>query len=216
MLKFNRNGLALVEVTFATMVLGVCSSLFFAGIDETKKKSCLSKSHDTFSQWAAGCSRYKSAYGFYPNVGSTYKTDSDSLFKLEQSPNCINFIKCLSAKSPLGTPLSAGATGDRAKFNRNGEVFVTFSPNDYESNGTITDTSAQLVDSFGNRNIRVVFDTDGNGILRKIPTSLPDDLTSMGNSVGVPGRIVIFTTAKDIGSASGLTASDVADVYVIF
>jgi hypothetical protein len=186
-----------------------------------KKKAKISTGQATFQQWCAGVTRYKTVYGFYPNIGTSYATAADSLHKLETGSG-LNFVKALYGKNPSGTPLSGGATGERAKFNRNAEEFCAFGKDDYELFDANVNTAGKLMDKFGNINIRVVFDTDGNGTIKGISTPLPDDLTATKNPngidspTGVPARVVIFTTIRDVGSSdNSIGEDDVADIIAI-
>jgi hypothetical protein len=165
--------------------------------------------------------RYKSVYGFYPNIGTSYTTTADALHKLEAGAS-IPFVKALYGKNPTGTPLSGAATGDRAKFNRNAEEFCAFGKDDYELFDANVNAAGRLMDKFGNINIRVIFDTDGNGTIKGISTPLPDDLDATKNAngingpTGIPARVIIFTTIRDVGSTDGsLGADDVADIIAI-
>jgi hypothetical protein len=131
-------------------------------------------------------------------------------------------VKALYGKNPTGTPLSGAATGDRAKYNRNAEEFCAFGKEDYELFDANVNAAGKLVDKFGNTNIRVVFDTDGNGTIKGISTPLPDDLDATKNPngingpTGIPARVIIFTTIRDVGSTDGsLGPDDVADIIAI-
>ena len=64
-----------------------------------------------------------------------------------------------------------------------------------------------------------VSDTDGNGTIKGISTPLPDDLDATKNPngingpTGIPARVIIFTTIRDVGSTDGsLGPDDVADI----
>ncbi len=211
----SRLGFTLVELLTVIAIIGILVAVIFPAVSGVRRKSVIASSQASFSQWAAGCNRFRTTYGYYPNVG-TYNTAADSLFKLETAPNCVNFIKCLYGKSPLGLPLSTGPTGDRAKYNRNAEEFCAFSQDDYESFSTMSDTSAQLMDRFGNHNIRVLFDTDGSGNIKQIATAVPADLTQITTAQGIPARVIIFTTVNDVGSLnSTLDPGDAADIFAI-
>ena len=118
--------------------------------------------------------------------------------------------------------LSGAATGDRAKYNRNAEEFCAFGKDDYELFDANVNTAGKLTDKFGNVNIRIVFDTDGNGTIKGISTPLPDDLSATKNpngidsTTGIPARVIIFTTIRDVGSTDGqLGPDDVADIIAI-
>jgi hypothetical protein len=162
--------------------------------------------------------RYKQTYGFYPNIGSTYVTNADTLHLLEDQAVNGKFVRALSGRQPTGTALSVA---DRRALNRNAEEFVAFGRDDFEDPTNFSDAS-RLVDRFGNRRIRVIFDTDNNTSIRNInppggAVSLPDELRNMSTAAGLPARIIIYTTdlADDFESYDGLGASDFAQVFAI-
>jgi prepilin-type N-terminal cleavage/methylation domain-containing protein len=216
-----RSGFTLIELLTVIAIIGILAAALFPAINSVKKKAKISTGQTTFQQWCAGVTRYKSVYGFYPNIGTSYATATDSLHKLETGAG-LNFVKALYGKNPSGTPLSGTATGERAKFNRNAEEFCAFGKDDYELFDASVNTAGKLMDKFGNINIRVVFDTDGNGTIKSISTPLPDDLSATKNpngidsTTGVPARVIIFTTIRDVGSSdNSLGADDVADIIAI-
>jgi hypothetical protein len=144
----------------------------------------------TFQQWCAGVTRYKSVYGFYPNIGDSYTTSGDSIHKLEAGPG-IRFVKALYGKNPTGTPLSGTATGERAKYNRNAEEFCSFSNDNLDSSGI-------LIDVFGNSKIRVIFDTDGNGRIKNISEpDLPKEIAAISTAEGIPARVIIYSKGEN-------------------
>ena len=101
------------------------------------------------------------------------------------------------------------------------EEFVAFGRDDFEDPTNFSDAS-RLVDRFGNRRIRVIFDTDNNTSIRNInppggAASLPGELGNMATAAGLPARIIIYTTdlGDDFESFDGLGASDFAQVFAI-
>jgi hypothetical protein len=98
---------------------------------------------------------------------------------------------------------------------------VAFGRDDFEEPNSFSDAS-RLVDRFGNRKIRVIFDTDNNTSIRNVippggAMSLPSEISNITTQNGLPARIIIYTTdlGDDFESFDGLGASDFAQVFAI-
>ena len=213
-----RPGFTLIELLTAIAIIGVLAAALFPAIGGIRKRARQSSDQTAFSQWASALSRYKQTYGFYPNIGATYSTTTDTLHDLGDAAVNGKFVRALSGRQPTGTALSVA---DRRLLNRNAEEFVAFGKDDFEDPTNFSDAS-RLVDRFNNRRIRVIFDTDNNTSIRNInppggAASLPGDLSNMATASGMPARIIIYTTdlGDDFESFDGLGASDFAQVFAI-
>ena len=213
-----RPGFTLIELLTAIAIIGVLAAALFPAIGGIRKRARQSSAQTAFSQWASALARYKQTYGFYPNIGTTYVTNADTLHQLEDQQVNRKFVRALSGRQPTGTALSVA---DRRALNRNAEEFVAFGRDDFENPTNFNDDS-RLVDRFGNRYIRVIFDTDNNTSIRNVnppggAVSLPEELRNMSTAAGLPARIIIYTTdlANDFESYDGLGASDFAQVFAI-
>lgn len=224
----SRRGFTLIELLTVIAIIGIMAGMLFPAINAVRKKSKIATSQSTFSQWCTAINRYKSVYGFYPNIGTSYSTGADTLHKLEDVTTTQKFIKALSGKNPSGSALSSG---DRTTLNRNAEEFCAFSKEDYAYYSTSIDTANTLLaDKFGNYVIRVIFDTDSTGNIKKISgVTIPDDISSAKSGTGlgidsatggIPARVIIFTAAADAKSFDGasitaLTSDEAADIIAI-
>jgi prepilin-type N-terminal cleavage/methylation domain-containing protein len=223
----SRRGFTLIELLTVIAIIGIMAGMLFPAINAVRRKSKIATSQSTFSQWCTAVNRYKSVYGFYPNIGTAYSTSADTLHKLDDIKVTLNFVKALTGKEPSGVALKD--PNDRTKLNRNGEEFCAFSKDDYAYYAQ-ADTNTLLVDKFGNYKIRMVFDTDSTGSIKKISgVTIPDDINSAKNGTGlgidsgtggIPARVIIFTAASDAASFDGttitpLTADEAADIIAI-
>jgi prepilin-type N-terminal cleavage/methylation domain-containing protein len=208
-----RSGFTLVELLAVIAIIGILATALVPAIGAVRRKAKAATAQSAFTQWANGIVRYKTTYGFYPNIGTSYDTTKDSLHLLESGTIGLNFVKCLSGKSPVSTAL---ATADRTKFNRNSEEFVTFSKDDYLDFTANTAGACTLVDRFGNPSIRVIFDTDNTGTIKSISTgfALPSDITAIGTATGMPAKVIIYTSPLEIGNNT-LSSGDVVEVVVV-
>ncbi len=215
-----RPGFTLVELLTVIAIIGVLAAALFPAIGGIRKRARQASAQTAFTQWAGGITRYKQVYGFYPNVGQTYRTNVDSLHALEAPVLNQRFVMALSGRMPTGTALSPE---NRRALNKNAEEFCAFGKDDFESHEGFTDTS-MLIDRFGNRRIRVIFDTDNNTSIRNVAempggaASVPADIRAITLATGIPARVIIYTTdiAPDFGNYDdSLGAEDFAQVIAI-
>jgi prepilin-type N-terminal cleavage/methylation domain-containing protein len=179
----SRRGFTLIELLTVIAIIGIMAGMLFPAINAVKRKSKIATSQSTFSQWCTSVNRYKSVYGFYPNIGSSYNSSADSIHKLDDTAVTLKFVKALSGKAPSGSALS---TTDRTSLNRNAEEFCAFSKEDYAYYSTAIDTNTLLADKFGNYVIRVIFDTDSTGTIKGITgVTIPDDISSAKSGTGL-------------------------------
>jgi prepilin-type N-terminal cleavage/methylation domain-containing protein len=214
-----RPGFTLIELLTVIAIIGVLAAALFPAIGGIRKRARQASAQTAFTQWAGGITRYKQVYGFYPNIGDQYSTAADSLHTMETQAVNLKFVKAVSGRQPTGTAL---VPAERKALNKNAEEFCSFGKDDFETQEGFTDTS-MLVDRFGNRKIRVIFDTDGNGSIRNInvPTgalSVPGDIRAITLATGIPARVIIYTT--DLGGDfanfdDSLGAEDFAQVVAI-
>ena len=211
-----RPGFTLIELLTVIAIIGIMSAALFPAIGGISKRARQSSAQSTFKQWTGALANYRQAYGFYPNLGPV--STGDTLYDLSDIGVNGKFVRALSGRQPTGTPLSQG---DRRLLNREAREFVAFGQDDFEEGNGFNDAS-RLVDRFGNRRIRVIFDTDNNTSIRNVNApggvvSLPAEIQNISSANGMPARIIIYTTdlGGDFESFESQTASDFAQVVAI-
>jgi prepilin-type N-terminal cleavage/methylation domain-containing protein len=216
-----RSGFTLIELLTVIAIIGILAGVLFPAIGGIRKRARQSSAQTAFSQWASGVARYRQTYGFYPNIGGTYNTKADTYHGLEDATLNGRFVRALSGRDPAGEVVKSVAGPDgRQALNRNAEEFVAFGRDDFEDPANLSPNS-RLVDRFGNRCIRVIFDTDNNTSIRSVSipkeSGLPSEISNITKPVGVPARIIIYSTdlGNDFDSADGGGASDFAQVFAI-
>lgn len=234
----SRPGFTLIELLTVIAIIGILAAVLIPTAMGVQRRAKAATSQSTFSGWCSGIIRFKQAYGYYPAFATTYPaTTADGLSRLETSgTTSAYFVMSLSGRQPSGAALTTGTTGQRAIFNRNSEAFVDFSRDDYEvpsalsaatatGNGGSLGTANYLVDRFGNRNIRVVIDYTGNGVLSvttgaPATAAIPSDIRAYATAAGFPARVLIYTSRTDVTAldfaptqpAAGTQQADYLDV----
>jgi prepilin-type N-terminal cleavage/methylation domain-containing protein len=211
-----RPGFTLIELLTAIAIIGVLAAALFPAIGGIRKRARQASAQTAFSQWASALASYRQVYGFYPNLGPV--SAGDTLYDLGDAAVNGRFVRALSGRQPTGTAL---LRPDRLALNREAREFVAFGRDDFEDPNNFSDAS-RLVDRFGNRRIRVIFDTDNNTSIRNVVVpggaiSLPNEISNIATGNGLPARIIIYTTdlGDDFESFDGLGASDFAQVFAI-
>ena len=220
MLTRRRQGFTLIELLVVIAIIGILATALVPAVKAVKMAARKAQAKSVFAQWATACTLYKKEYGAYlPNLGGTYDASRDVLHRIDDSGRSLIFVKHLYGKNLNGTALSSGATGERVRFNRGAMEFCAFSQDDFFNfapGDNTWQTNPILQDRLGNPAIRVCFDLNNDGLVKALSGVFPADLNDAGGTTGVPGRVIIFTTERDIGTANpDLTPSDAADIYVI-
>lgn len=140
----------LIELLVVIALIGILSAILIPTVGSARVSANKAKTKVVFSQWAVAMEQFKQEYGYYPKV-----TDSEHLL----SPTL--FLAALTGRNHLGMPLP------KAELNGNTKSIAFYTPTDADfakdAAGAILN---ELVDAFGNSDIVVLVDSDGNGMIR--------------------------------------------------
>jgi hypothetical protein len=139
----------------------------------------IAKTKVQFGQWAIALGAFKQEYGYYPRIDTAISgTTSDNKI------NTGHFAAKLAAKSLNGVPLPAGIKHLR---------FYDFSSNE------LFGTPPQLHDAYGNTDIAVLIDKNGDDIINTQDVPAPPSVKAKGGGTFAP-------TAEELGLTKGIRA----------
>jgi prepilin-type N-terminal cleavage/methylation domain-containing protein len=153
-------GFSLVEMLAVTAVIAILAGLLLPSLGTARAAALKSRTRVQFSQWASALEQFRQEYGFYPAVG----TDG----RLATPADTLTFVRTLSGTNPDGSVVA-----DPVDLNGNlkRRCFCVLGPADFfdpDRPGGVADFSGNelLCDAFGNTEIAVLLDRNGDGFVK--------------------------------------------------
>lgn len=183
MKKSKNRGFTLIELLTVIAIIGILAAIIIPTVSSVRTSANKSKTRVQFSQWSAATELFKQEYGFYPRLTSGATLGSGAL-------DTTTFIVNLTAKT------YNGGTPSDFKDNRKRLSFYSVADSDLLKDGSGAITN-QLVDAFGNANINVMIDANGDGMIsggERVTGSLDggnsiDGTTTNSSSPTIPADI---------------------------
>lgn len=191
-----RKAFTLIELLTVIAIIGILAGLLATVVPMVKKRANISASKAMFQQWTAAIEQYKSAYGSYPYLNSQFEPSKDTIVSLDSAATVKEFLMCMTGKQPIFDQAAPLSPADAKKYNKRIIPFCDFGAESFEldSAGAYT---RKLTDRFGNTKIRIVMDTDGNGLVK--PADITGDKSDYGldSNGNVSARVIIYTLKSD-------------------
>jgi prepilin-type N-terminal cleavage/methylation domain-containing protein len=137
-------GFTLIELLTVIAIMGVLAGILIPTTMMVRVSAKRAKTKVLFSQWAGAMELFRQEYGYYPAI-------DDGRGKVDWRL----FAAALTGRSLAGTEAESGELGGNAKR----AVFYSIVEAD------LNETRTALVDAFGNSDIAVLYDRNGDGRL---------------------------------------------------
>lgn len=159
--KIKRRGFTLVELLVVIAVLGLLAAISFPMFSAVQNRARVTQTRSQFNQYLTAMESYRSEYGYYPTFRLVTELGTpltgDHVVALNEFPN----RREIFALSLTGRNLSGQTVGDDSFLGQSGanpkrQQFYEFSEKEFNEDG-------EIVDAFGNPNLRIAIDADYNG-----------------------------------------------------
>lgn len=141
-------GFTLIELLTVIAIVGVLAALLLPTLGGSRNSALRAQTKVRFTQWMSAMEQFRQEYGYYPAVAN------------EQRLDAAGFLAALTARDHRGQLLSGAA------LNGNAKAIAFYAVAESEIvHGADGAPRAELVDAFGNSEIVVLADGDGDGVI---------------------------------------------------
>lgn len=184
-LPHGRRAFTLIELLVVIAIIGILAAILIPTVGAVRTSAKRAETKVRFGQWAAAMEQFKQDYGYYPAITTSNLLDPTK------------FLAALNAHDYTGTALTGTA------LNGNTRAIAFYSPADAELvKDAAGATINQLCDPFGNSDVAVLIDANGDGIISG--TELVQPSVRAGNSM--TGQGTALTPDADNFPSTGIRA----------
>ena len=154
------SGFTLIELLAVLAVIGILAGILVPTVSAARNAAWSARTRVQFAQWAAAMEQFRQEYGYYPEVGTGGK--------LVTAAETLKFVRTLGGRNPDGSVVAAAAdlNGNTKRI-----AFCTFTEADFFDpdrieGGADYSGNERLRDAFGNTEIGLLVDRNGDGLVK--------------------------------------------------
>jgi type II secretory pathway pseudopilin PulG len=182
-------GFTVVELLGVMSIIAILAAIILPTLGAARSAALAAKTRAQFAQWSAALEQFRQEYGYYPDVATSGR--------LASAADTVKFVRTLSGRNVDGT-----AVTNAADLNGNTKriAFYTFAAGElvdpaHPDGGANGSVQGLLCDAFGNTEIGLLVDRNGDGLVK------PGDDGTVSAVTGVQGGVSSMPAEADLPAA---------------
>jgi len=182
----SKRAFTLIELLVVITIIGILAGILIPNLSDLISGAEKTKTQATFKAYLTALTQYKQTYNYYPPF-----FEDEEPVDLATILNRDKFIMALRGMRLVNDKWEALEGGD-VKYNRKGRQFHPFSEDEFDNEGF-------LVDSWGNRYIKIIVDYDRDGFIQLPVDSEVPEL----DGSRIKENIAMYVLGKDDPAGNG-------------
>lgn len=174
----------LIELLMVIAIIGILAGILIPAVGKVKEMGNIAASKSQLSGYVNAIVSFKGQYNYYP---FSELLDEEKL-DLSDATNSKTFIETLSARTADDAYEKIAAGGNRRQIE-----FYTFDSKEYWVDDEGVRHQDMLADRFGNKNIIIAIDADGDGMIE----GLPDPENPGTETVDIRSKVTAYVEMDD-------------------
>lgn len=192
----SRRAFTLIELLTVIAIIGILAAIIIPTTGAVRKAAKKSKTRVQFTNWIAAMEAYKQEYGYYPKIDIASPSSTTRTYLVQSAA----FAAALTGRELDGDRITD--VNDRYG-NKKERAFYSL------ANSDLNTAQTKLLDTFGNEQIAVLFDINGDGLIKVTGTDKDGDLPDV--QAGEPGAGTGYKPTSSLATddipSTGLRAS---------
>ena len=181
MKRKKKSGFTLIELLVVISIIGILMGIVGPKVFDLLAGSKVTKTQSVFRAWVTQLYQYKEFYRYFPPF--LLKEDEGVSVSLEEEENHDAFIAALRGMKWNPSSLSwESLDGDLVDQNKKGREFHSFGEDEFgyvDPDGDEQNNGKFLSDAWGNPNVRILVDQDGDGLIKLSDQDLNDIVSAL-------------------------------------